>query len=412
LKIDKATPRQDRLENGSESCYETDNLLSSDILFQDQDKNINMSNNNIRDFSDCTRIVIKIGTNTLSKGPSIDIAFVRDMASQIQSLFTDGKQIVIVTSGAIGMGAGRLGLEKRPEEVRDRQACAAIGQPLLMHEYQMAFAVYNIPVAQVLLTAEVFTKRTSYLNLRNAMDTLLERKVIPIINENDVISTAEIGSAFGDNDTLSALVASKINADLLLFLTDIDALYDKDPRKFPDARPIPLVNEITKEIEEHAGDSGSKHATGGMKTKIKAARIVSHSGCKLLLANGRESNILLRVLAGEGIGTLFMPKRKLNSRSRWILTSVPAGEISVDDGALQALKQHKSLLPSGIVAVCGKFDAGSVISINKVAKAVTSMNSEEIQQLMGKHSSEIRKTLGAGRRDVVAPPEDIILLDE
>ncbi|MBN1696797.1 MAG: glutamate 5-kinase [Spirochaetales bacterium] len=364
----------------------------------------------MRQFKDIKRIVIKIGTNTLSKNNKIDILYVRDIAHQIRGLYKEGKQIVIVTSGAIGMGAGRLSLKKRVKKVNMRQACAAIGQPLLMHEYHMAFAAYSISIAQVLLTSELLNNRKSFNNLKNAVETLLHLGVIPILNENDSVSTAEIGTAFGDNDRLSALVASKLDADLLIMLSDINAFYDKDPRFHPDATPVTLVTKIDDTIMNYAGDSGSTHATGGMKTKLEAAKIVFYSGCRMVLACGRENNIITRIMDGEEIGTLFLPKKRLKSRLRWILNSEPQGIITIDEGAIRALRDNKSLLPSGITGVSGIFKAGSVVMLNNVAKAVTGLSSKELTLLIGKHSKEIRRILGPDRKDVVASPEDIAFL--
>ncbi|OHB59209.1 MAG: glutamate 5-kinase [Planctomycetes bacterium RBG_13_46_10] len=365
----------------------------------------------MRDFSKAKRIVIKIGTNTLTKNGSVDSAYVRQMAGQVDSLLKAGKQVVIITSGAIGMGAGQLSLGTRPGEVRMRQACAAIGQPMLMAEYRKAFEQSGVTVAQVLLTAEVLNNRKTYLNLKNSIETLLKLGVVPVLNENDSVSTDEIGTAFGDNDKLSALVASKLDADLLIMLSDIDALYDKNPRQFPDAKAIPTVFEITAELVRNAGGKGSRFGTGGMKTKLEAARIASNAGCRMVLANGREKDIINRIIAGEEIGTIFMPKRKLSNRARWILNSAAAGVINIDDGAMQAVKNHKSLLPSGVTSVEGTFEAGDVVMLNDKAKAVTNLSSTQIKQLAGKHSTEIRKALGPGHRDVVAIPEDIVFIE-
>ncbi len=365
----------------------------------------------MRDFSKAKRVVIKIGTNTLAKDGGIDTAYFSGMAAQVKALVEAGRRVVIVTSGAIGMGAGQLGLTGRVKDMRMRQACAAIGQPLLMQEYREAFGRNGVQVAQVLVTAEVLSNRKTYLNLRRAIETLLDLGVVPILNENDSVSTAEIGTAFGDNDRLSALVASKIDADLLIMLTDIDALYDKNPNKHPDAKPIPVVFQITDEILRGAGGKGSVHSTGGMKTKIEAARIAANAGCRIVLANGRTSDIIGRIMAGEPIGTIFMPRRKLSNRARWILNSQTAGTIQIDEGALKALRNHKSLLPSGIVGVDGSFAAGAVVMLNTAAKAVTSLGSAQLKTLAGKHSTEIKKLLGPKHRDVVAIPEDIIFLD-
>jgi len=367
----------------------------------------------MRNFDKAKRVVIKIGTNTLAKEGTIEIdtAYVRRIVGQVNSLLKAGKQIVIITSGAIGMGAGQLNIAGKVQNIKMRQACAAIGQPLLMAEYRKSFLRYGVTVAQVLLTTEVLNNRKTYLNLRNSIETLLRLGVVPILNENDSVSTEEIGSTFGDNDKLSALVASKIDADLLIMLTDIDALYDKNPRQFADAKPIPAVYEITTDIVRNAGGTGTKYGTGGMKTKIEAAKIAANAGCRMVLANGRAQNVISRIIAGEEIGTIFMPKRKLSNRARWILNSSPAGVIKIDDGAMQAVKNRKSLLPSGVISVEGSFEAGSVVMLNDNAKAVTNLSSSQLKVLAGKHSSEIRKILGPKHRDVVAIPEDIVFLD-
>jgi len=365
----------------------------------------------MRDFSKAKRIVVKIGTNVLTKDDAIDAAYVRRVAAQISSLLASWRQVVIVSSGAIGMGAGRLDLDGKVKGMKMRQACAAIGQPLLMQEYRKSFLRHGVTVAQVLLTVEVLNNRKTYLNLRNSIETLLGLGVVPILNENDSVSTDEIGTAFGDNDKLSALVASKIDADLLIMLSDIDALYDKNPRKFPGAKPIRAVFEITADIVKNAGGKGSRYATGGMKTKLEAAKIASNAGCRIVLANGRLKNVITRIIAGEEIGTVFMPKRKLANRSRWILNSTPAGTIHIDAGAMRALRNRKSLLPSGVIRVEGSFEAGAVVMLNNKAKAVTSIASSQLKTLAGKHSTEIKKLLGPKHRDVVAIPEDIVIID-
>jgi glutamate 5-kinase len=365
----------------------------------------------MRNFEKAKRIVIKIGTNILTKESGVNTAYVRQIAGQVNSLLDSGKQVVIITSGAIGMGAGQLHLSDRPKEMKMRQACAAIGQPLLMAEYRKAFLRYNITVAQVLLTAEVLSNRKTYLNLRNSIETLINIGVVPILNENDSVSTAEIGTAFGDNDKLSALVASKIDADLLIMLSDIDALYDKNPRQFSNAKPIHTVFEITESIVRSAGEKGSTYGTGGMKTKLEAAKIASNAGYRIVLANGMEKNVIKRIIDGEEIGTIFLPGRKLSNRKRWILNSDTKGTIIIDNGALQAIRNNKSLLPSGVLAIRGTFNAGDVVLINDNAKAVTSITSSQLKELAGKHSREIKKLLGPEHRDVVAIPEDIVFID-
>ena len=367
----------------------------------------------MRNFENAKKIVIKIGTNTLTKEGTVEIdtAYVRRIAHQISSLLKTGRQVVIITSGAIGMGAGQLNLTESVSQIKMRQACAAIGQPLLMAEWRKSFLRYGVTVAQVLLTAEVLNNRRTYLNLRNSIETLLKLGVVPVLNENDSVSTDEIGSAFGDNDKLSALVASKIDSDVLIMLSDIDALYDKDPRKFADAKPIPAVYEITEDIMRSAGGKGSQYGTGGMRTKIEAAKIASNAGCRMVLANGRLKNVIGGLMAGEEIGTAFYPKRRLSNRARWILNSAAAGVINIDEGAIRALRAHKSLLPSGVISVKGTFEAGAVVMLNDNAKAVTNLSSSQLEAVAGKHSSEIRRILGPKHRDVVAIPEDIVFLD-
>lgn len=365
----------------------------------------------MRNFENAKRIVVKIGTNILTKDSGVDTAYVRRVARQISEMLKTGRQVVIVSSGAIGMGCGQLEQVSRVKNIKMRQAYAAIGQPLLMAEWQKSFLRYGVTVAQVLVTAEVLNNRKTYLNLRNSIETLLKLGVVPVLNENDSVSTDEIGSAFGDNDKLSALVASKIDADALIMLSDIDALYDKDPRKSTEAKAIPAVYEITDRLERSAGGRGSGLGTGGMKAKIEAAKIAADAGCRMVLANGRVKNVVGRIMAGEEIGTVFMPRRKLSNRSRWILNNAAAGVIQIDEGAMRAVKNRKSLLPSGVVSVKGAFEAGAVVMLNDNAKAVTNLSSSQLKELAGKHSSEIRKVLGPKHRDVVAIPEDIVFLD-
>jgi glutamate 5-kinase len=366
----------------------------------------------MQNFERVKRIVIKIGTSTLSTDDGVDSAYIQTLAKQVAQLAKTGRQVLIVSSGAIGMGAKQLDLEGPVMNMRLRQACAATGQPLLMHEYHKAFSDVGLTVSQVLLTAEVLNNRKTYLNLRNAIETLLNLGLVPIVNENDSVSTDEIGTAFGDNDTLSALVASKIDADLLIMLTDIDALYDKDPRKHNDAKPIRVVEEITDDLIRTAGQKGSTHSTGGMKTKLTAAKIASTAGCRMVLADGSEPGVIQKIMEGGEIGTVFAADtQKLSNRTRWILHSKPEGTIHIDNGALAAIRQNKSLLPSGITSVEGTFAAGAVVMVNDVAKAVVSLNSDEINQVAGTHSDTIRNLLGPGRRDVVAVPEDIVFLE-
>ena len=366
----------------------------------------------MRNFNDSKRIVIKIGTSTLSKDTGVNSEYIQTLADQVAWLVSTDRQVLLVSSGAIGMGAKQLKINGPVKDMKLRQACAATGQPLLMHEYHKAFSKLGLTVSQVLLTAEVLNGRKTYLNLRNAIETLLKLGVVPIINENDSVSTAEIGTAFGDNDKLSALVASKIDADLLIMLTDIDALYDRDPHKHSDAKPIRIVEKITDEIAQAAGAKGSTYSTGGMKTKLKAAAITATAGCRMVLAHGKEENVIRRIIDGEAIGTLFLAsEQSLNNRARWILHSKAEGTVYIDEGAIAAIHKRKSLLPSGIKSVEGTFAVGAVVMLNNVAKAVVSLSSTELERVAGQHSEKIRELLGPDRRDVVAIPEDIVFID-
>jgi glutamate 5-kinase len=358
------------------------------------------------------RIVIKIGTNTLTGEKGIDLDYLDSLAEQVKELRSHGHQVMIVTSGAIGAGSRHMGVDKRVRKIEYRQAYAAIGQPLLMHYYQQAFQNRDIPIAQVLVTREIFNNRESYLNVRNSVETLLKMDVIPIFNENDSISTREIGPVFGDNDSLSAHVASKLDADRLFILSDIDGLFDKNPHESKDAKLIPLVSKLTNEILAMAGEGGSEFSTGGMKTKLKAVKIASRAGCDVVLAHGRVERIVCRIMEGEKLGTRFLAGEKMNSRNRWIYNAEPSGTIFVDEGAIKALKTHKSLLPSGITGAEGIFAAGDVVFINRTFKAVSNLSSDEIRLLTGHHSRDIPKLLGADKRDDVARPEDIVLIIE
>ena len=362
----------------------------------------------MRDFSEIKRIVIKIGTKILSSRGSVDPAFLETIAGQTAALKNKGYQVLIVTSGAIGMGAGKMGIDRKITDINLRQACAAVGQPLLMSHYDQIFSEKGMIIAQVLVTRDNFNQRDSYLNLKNAVETLLVRGIVPIFNENDSVSTKELGPVFGDNDSLSAHIASKLDAELLILLSDIDACYDKDPRIYKDAKPLDVVEDLSEEIRRGAGKAGSEFATGGMETKIKAVEIARKAGCRVVIADGKAPGVITRILDGEKIGTLFLAGEKMSSRKRWIYNSIPVGRILVDEGAVRALKKNKSLLPSGVTGIEGLFKSGDVVFINDAFKAVTSLNSQEIISVTGKHSSEIQDILGKERRDDIARPEDIV----
>ncbi len=371
------------------------------------------------------RVVVKIGTNTitrqkgaasrLSDGPAdersgIDVEYLHRVAAEIADIVRAGRQVILVTSGAVGMGARELGLARKPKDMKTKQACAAIGQPLLMDEYRKAFNVFGLTAAQLLVTRDAWDNRTAYLNLRSTVEALLERRVVPVFNENDSISTAEI--AFGDNDQLSAYIASKIDAELLVILSDVDALYDADPRTDPAARPIPYVRELAPEIIACPGGKGTEFSTGGMRTKLIAVAIARDAGCRVVIAHGRAPRAISRILAGETVGTLFDAASGLKNRQRWIKNTRAQGSIQVDDGALAAMRANNSLLPRGVVSVSGSFERGAVVLVNDVAKVITNFSSVELDEARGKRSSETGGRSSGGGSRVVARPDDVVFLDE
>ncbi|MDD5473210.1 MAG: glutamate 5-kinase [Candidatus Methanoperedens sp.] len=367
-------------------------------------------------FRDVKRIVLKIGTSSLTnEDGSFNRRLTEDIAAQVAKLRKLGKTVIIVSSGAIGIGVEELKMPSRPREIPLRQAAAAVGQNILMQEWMAAFNKHDLKVAQILLTYEAFSNRMTYLNLRNSIWALLDFGVIPIINENDPICVHEIEATFGDNDKLSAMVASKVEAELLVLLSDIDGLYDKNPKKNEDARLISTIEKITPEIESYGGSPTSMKGVGGMRTKIEAAKIASISGCHMVIANSALDDVVIRIMDGENIGTLFLARDgKYRNRTRWIILSKASGKLIVDKGAQEAIKKKKGLLPSGIIEVAGMFDRGDIIEIesegNVFAKGITDYTSSELNKLKGKHSGMIEKILGYKNYDEVVRKMNIGLL--
>jgi glutamate 5-kinase len=358
------------------------------------------------------RIVVKIGTNTICREDgTVDTDYLEGVARQVSSLREAGLEIIVVSSGAIGSGMYELGLRERPREVSVKQACAAVGQAILMMEWRAAFRKEGLIVGQVLLTYGAFSDRIRYLNLRKAMEEMFRLGVVPIVNENDVISTDEIEDIFGDNDKLSALVASKADADLLILLTDVDGLYDRNPSVDKDAVLIPTVDEITKDIERMAGGNKNDRSVGGMKTKITAARIAMESGCNMIIANGRTEDIIAKAARGAEVGTLFTARYRYGNRERWIMFAAPKGKISIDDGAEAALKQGRSLLPCGVKEVEGRFKEGDIVRINGFAKGVVNFSSTALAELLEECRAEKAKSHSkVGNDKVVVGHENIVLL--
>lgn len=371
------------------------------------------------------RIVFKFGTNALTREDgSMALSRIYSFIESISDLKKQGKEIVIVTSGAVGMGVKKLGLESKPILVSLKKACAAIGQGQLMYFYEEAFEKFSVLTAQILLTEDDFSNRKKYLSLKDTLNNLLELGVIPIINENDAMSTSEFGSyhvediiiSFGDNDKLSALVMSTLDADLLVILSDIDGLYDSNPSENPNAQFIPLVKKISPEIEALGGGAGTK-GRGGMKTKLEAAKVATRSGGMAVIANGKKSSTIGQVFNGEEVGTVFLPYENLSSRKRWIgYASTIIGQIKVNDGAKKALiENNSSLLSAGITEILRDFNECDVVSIldsegNEFARGMINYASSECKKIMGKQSDEIEKILGHKNYDELILRDNIVIL--
>ena len=344
--------------------------------------------------------MIKVGSSTLSyPNGRLNITQMERLVRELADLQNRGMEVILVSSGAQGAGIGKIGLSRRPKTIPEKQAAAAIGQGLLMHMYEKLFSEYGITVAQVLLTREDIMDRKRFLNARNALNALLGMETIPIINENDTIAVEEI--KFGDNDALSALVASLIEAELLIILSDIAGLYTGNPSTDKGATLIPLVTEINEDIENIAGGSGSRLGTGGMITKLQAAKVAMNSGFPMIIAGGSEKRIVRRIIEGEHLGTLFLPREnRLHSKKRWIaFGSNVQGTILIDSGARRALTEEgKSLLPSGIVSVEGTFEIGNTVSVfhedKEIGRGIVNYSSLEIDIIKGKRTREITKILG------------------
>jgi glutamate 5-kinase len=373
--------------------------------------------NKMRKFPNLKRIVVKVGTHLLTdRNGFLNRDYIKNLSFQLSFLKKENRDIVLVTSGAIRAGAEKLAISKLLKTIPEKQAAAAVGQGLLMNEYTNAFKKYNQIVAQVLLTKEDIIERKKYLNARNTFFTLFKYNVIPIVNENDTVATEEI--QFGDNDTLSALVALLVEADLLIILSDVEGLFTSDPNIFKDAKIIKEVREITPQIKKIAGKTKKIGATGGMQTKIQAAEIVTHSGISLIIADGREKDILKRIISGEEVGTLFLAHhKKLSSRKCWIaFTLPPAGEIYVNEGAKEMLIKGKSLLPIGIIKVSGSFQKGESVRIidenkKEFARGLTNYSSKEIDLIKGKKTKEIFSILGYKFEDEVIHADNLCIIE-
>ncbi len=365
-------------------------------------------------------VVVKIGTSSLTqpKTGQLALSTIAALAEILSQLRRQGDQVILVSSGAVGVGCTRLGLTERPRTITLKQAVAAVGQGRLMRVYDDLFTTLQQPIAQVLLTRSDLVQRSRYVNVYNTFQELLGLGVIPVVNENDTVAVEEL--KFGDNDTLSALVASLVEADWLFLLTDVDRLYSADPRSVPDAQPITLVKRIEQlaQLQVQTGDRGSQWGTGGMVTKIAAARIASAAGVRTVITEGRFPHNIEKILQGEPLGTQFEPQTQPNrARKRWIAYGlIPSGKLYLDQGAVEAICQAgKSLLAAGITAVEGEFYSQDAVQLcdkngNEVARGLVNYSSAELQQIQGRHSSEISAILGYTGAETVVHRDNLVLV--
>jgi glutamate 5-kinase len=374
-------------------------------------------------------LVIKIGTSSLTQQSieesservstgKIAIGTIAALVETLTYLRSCGHRVVLVSSGAVGVGCARLNLSERPRKMAMKQAVAAVGQGRLMRIYDDLFSSLQQPIAQVLLTRREIMERNSYVNAQNTFQALLELGVIPIVNENDTVAIDEL--KFGDNDTLSALVASLIKADWLFLLTDVDRLYSADPRLVPDAKPIELVNCAEfSQLQVEAGSSNSGWGTGGMATKLAAARIATDSGVRTVITQGKFPQNIIKIVRGEKLGTQFEAQpRRDNARKRWIAYGlVPMGKLYLDSGAVKAICQGgKSLLPAGITAIEGDFSVADAVQLcdsqgKEIARGIVNYTSSEIEQIKGYHSEKIPLILGYEGSETVIHIDNLVIKD-
>mgnify|MGYP000110738305 CR=1 FL=1 len=363
---------------------------------------------------DARRIVLKIGSSLMAEDARLRAEWLAAMAGDIAKLHQAGKEVIIVSSGAVALGRPRVGLGSGTLSLEEKQAAAAAGQPLLIQAWQRAFDAHGINVAQLLLTLEDSERRRRYLNARTTFQTLLEHKLIPIVNENDTVATAEL--KFGDNDRLAARVAGMISADLLVLFSDVDGLYTKHPGLHKDAQHIPELHAITPDIMAMAGGAASALSNGGMKTKLEAAQMAMSAGCNMVIAQGAPLN----ALSGLGQGaraTWFIASTKPQlARKHWIAAAIElTGAVMLDEGAVNALRQGKSLLPAGVTTVEGTFMRGDTVGIKApngtlVAKGIIAYNAQEVTAIKGKKTDAIASILGYAHHDCLIHRDDLVIL--
>ena len=363
-------------------------------------------------------VVVKVGTNVLTAADGrLDPARLQALADQIQRLRQTGRQVALVSSGAIGAGLGRLGLGKRPSDLRQLQACAAIGQSFLMRAYQECLDRHGTNTAQILLTAGDFDSRARYLNVRNTILTLFEWNVLPVINENDTVSVSEI--TFGDNDHLAAMVTNLLQAPLLILLTVVDGLYPADPSQDPTAKKLDTVPLIDGAIMDLAGGGTSSLGTGGMRSKLRAARLATAAGESVIMANGTNPGVLDAIFAAEPVGTLFLPHGgSVPAWKRWLgYTARPKGRLVVDAGALGAVKDKgRSLLPIGVLQAHGHFNKGDVVALcdregHEFARGLTNYAAGDAQRIVGLRTEQIGEVLGSVPYEEIVHRDNLVVIE-
>jgi glutamate 5-kinase len=359
---------------------------------------------------DVKKIVVKVGSSTITENDKISGPRIAELVSDIVSLKKSGYSIVIVSSGAISSGAGALKISRENISIPRKQALASVGQTILMNKWRESFLKEGCEVGQILLTEDDVKNRKRFINVRHTFNELLEMGIVPIVNENDSVVIKEI--KFGENDILSAHVTNIVEADLLVLLSDVDGFYND----LSDPEPVDEIHDITRDVISKAGGSGSIHGTGGMLSKVRAAEVIIKCGEKMIIANGRTGKVLSRIMKGEKIGTIFVGKELLCSRKRWIAFSLKsAGTIEIDSGAVKALVSHKkSLLSSGIISTEGKFQPGDAVEIMNpegeiIGKGIVNYNFNELQLIKGKKTSEIKDILESSYYDEVINRDDLIL---
>jgi glutamate 5-kinase len=362
-------------------------------------------------------VVVKVGTNVLTGADGVlDPGRVQALADQIERFRQGGRKVALVSSGAIGAGMGRLALGRRPTDLRQLQACAAVGQSYLMRAYEECLARHGTHTAQILLTAGDFDNRTRYLNTRNTILTLFEWGCLPIINENDTVSVAEI--RFGDNDHLAAMVTNLLQAPVLILLSVVDGLYSSDPKTDPDARLVPIVPTIDAAVLEAAGSSRSALGSGGMRSKLRAARLATAAGESVIMANGARPGVLDAILNGEPVGTLFLPHgTSVPAWKRWLgYTAQPRGRLVTDAGARQAVQhQNRSLLPIGVLRVTGTFSKGAVVALCdaegvEFGRGLTNYSSADAARICGLRTEQIADVLGTVPYEEVVHRDNLIVI--